>query len=368
MTHRENFLKANKLEDRPYSMKELSKISKVPLKILKEVYKRGIGAYKTQPASVRLKGSFVKGVNAPMSAKLSKEQWAVARVYSFLDGNAKHDNDLRLKGGMERANARSRASTISNDIPINRRTETGEYRLRRSDVERFVSPITGALMRTPAGYNESPFSEALFRDELPDRELPPPPVKKAKVPYPKGANAMVKATIDSTNSINEYAHRRAMAQYNREHGLSGRGGDTDDERDLEEELIEEIIKRIDMAFKSGMTNEKRDDIVQFIMSKGHSQTQAQNMWNKAFDILYQRHRERDKENERPLEGDGMCGGMERLDDLQKDYTETGDANRKKREEEEQKRKKAEMELRVRQKEYEQHAFAFFQAKVAYDEN
>jgi len=100
MTHRENFLKANKLEDRPYSMKELSKISKVPLKILKEVYKRGIGAYKTQPASVRLKGSFVKGVNAPMSAKLSKEQWAVARVYSFLDGNAKHDNDLRLKGGM----------------------------------------------------------------------------------------------------------------------------------------------------------------------------------------------------------------------------------------------------------------------------
>ena len=84
------------MEDRPYSLKELSKISYVPIKILQEVYNRGIGAYKTQPQSVRLKGSYVKGVKAPMKAKLSKEQWAMARVYSFLDGNPKHDNDLRL--------------------------------------------------------------------------------------------------------------------------------------------------------------------------------------------------------------------------------------------------------------------------------
>jgi hypothetical protein len=30
-----------------------------------------------------------------MSSKLSKENWGYARVYSFLDGNPKHDNDLR---------------------------------------------------------------------------------------------------------------------------------------------------------------------------------------------------------------------------------------------------------------------------------
>jgi hypothetical protein len=94
-THRTNFLKDNKLKDKGYSLAELSKISSVPVAILQEVYNRGIGAYKTQPSSVRLKGSFVKGVNAPMSQKLSKEQWAMARVYSFLDGNPKHDNDLR---------------------------------------------------------------------------------------------------------------------------------------------------------------------------------------------------------------------------------------------------------------------------------
>ena len=94
-THRQNFLKAHKLEDKSYNLKELSKISAVPMMILQAVYDRGIGAYKTNPSSVRLKGSYVKGVNAPMSKKLSKEQWAMARVYSFLDGNPKHDNDLR---------------------------------------------------------------------------------------------------------------------------------------------------------------------------------------------------------------------------------------------------------------------------------
>ncbi len=94
-TYRQQFLKRHELEDRPYSLEELSEISNVPLSTLREVFSRGVGAYKTQPNSVRLKGSFVKNVDAPMSAKLSKEQWAMARVYSFLNGNPKHDNDLR---------------------------------------------------------------------------------------------------------------------------------------------------------------------------------------------------------------------------------------------------------------------------------
>ena len=94
-THRDHFLKKHKLEDRGYSLPELVKIAGVPLDTLQQVYNRGIGAYKTNPTSVRMKGSFNKGVNAPMSQKLSKEQWAMARVYSFLDNNKKHDADLR---------------------------------------------------------------------------------------------------------------------------------------------------------------------------------------------------------------------------------------------------------------------------------
>jgi len=92
-THRKSFLKKYKLEDTGYSLEDLSKITQFPIKILQEVYNRGIGAYKTNPQSVRIKGTFKKGI-APMSKKLSKEQWAMARVYSFLDGSKKHDQDL----------------------------------------------------------------------------------------------------------------------------------------------------------------------------------------------------------------------------------------------------------------------------------
>jgi hypothetical protein len=94
MTHKENFLHKMGVPDKGYSLVELAKMSGIRTGILQQVYNRGIGAYKTNPTSVRMKGSFKKGVSAPMSQKLSKEQWAKARVYSFLDNNPKHDKDL----------------------------------------------------------------------------------------------------------------------------------------------------------------------------------------------------------------------------------------------------------------------------------
>lgn len=51
---------------------------------LRQVYNKGLGAYSTNPQSVRMKGSFKKGVNAPMSMKLSAPQWAMGRVYAFV--------------------------------------------------------------------------------------------------------------------------------------------------------------------------------------------------------------------------------------------------------------------------------------------
>jgi hypothetical protein len=94
-THREHFFKKYSLEEKSYSLQALSKISKVSVSTLQKVYDRGIGAYRTNPISVRMKRSFKKNVSAPYKMKLSKEQWAMARVYSFLDGNPKHDTDLR---------------------------------------------------------------------------------------------------------------------------------------------------------------------------------------------------------------------------------------------------------------------------------
>jgi hypothetical protein len=95
MTHRENVLRKLGLTDKGYSLSALAKYSGKSHSVLQQVYNRGIGAYKTNPMSVRMKGTFKKGVAAPMSQKLSKEQWAMARVYSFLDGNEAHDTDLR---------------------------------------------------------------------------------------------------------------------------------------------------------------------------------------------------------------------------------------------------------------------------------
>lgn len=143
-THRQSFLDAHDLPEEGYSLQELSKISYVPLEILQEVYNRGVGAYKTNPTSVRLKGSYVKGVDAPMRAKLSKEQWGMARVYSFLDGNPKHDNDLRKARGsgkdwyLELVKRRAREMGLSDDIEYST-TKTHKFQIHTPEglVRRF---------------------------------------------------------------------------------------------------------------------------------------------------------------------------------------------------------------------------------------
>ena len=95
-THKQHFLKAQGLPvDSSYSLTELAKISGYKRSVLTEVEKRGYGAYNNNYSSVRETGTFKKGTNAPPKFKLSPQQWARARVYSFLDHNPKHDQDLR---------------------------------------------------------------------------------------------------------------------------------------------------------------------------------------------------------------------------------------------------------------------------------
>lgn len=87
----------------PNSKTEISKMSHIPKKVLDEVWDRGAGAYETNPQSVRMKGTYKKNVKAPMSQKLSKGQWAMARVYSFVNKledpkiKLNHDKDLVKK-------------------------------------------------------------------------------------------------------------------------------------------------------------------------------------------------------------------------------------------------------------------------------
>lgn len=77
----------------------------MPVDALQLVYDRGIGAWKTNPESVRLQFSFHKKTNAPRASRLGKEQWAFARVYAFVMKTKKvyygADNDIREKFGLE---------------------------------------------------------------------------------------------------------------------------------------------------------------------------------------------------------------------------------------------------------------------------
>ncbi len=103
-THRESFLKSKKKPlNESYSIPEIAKLSKVPTKLLKSVFNRGVGAAKTNLASVRLKKDFSKNPDTtryPASARLSPEQWGYARVYSYVDKGKTYytaDADLRKK-------------------------------------------------------------------------------------------------------------------------------------------------------------------------------------------------------------------------------------------------------------------------------
>lgn len=90
-----------------HSLKEISKDTGVSVKGLKQIKKKGAGAWKTNLPSVRLKGSFKKNPNTkkfPRSKRLGKEQWSMARVYSAVMGGkaSKVDKkELKMeKGGV----------------------------------------------------------------------------------------------------------------------------------------------------------------------------------------------------------------------------------------------------------------------------
>lgn len=89
VTHRIRYLrKMGKDPNESYSLHELSNMSGVPERILQQVFNRGVGAARSNPQSIRVKGTFAKNPSmsaVPRSGRLSDEQWAYARVYSFLD-------------------------------------------------------------------------------------------------------------------------------------------------------------------------------------------------------------------------------------------------------------------------------------------
>lgn len=104
MTHRENVLRKLGLPlDTHLPLPMLAKLVGVPKEALQEVYNRGIGAWKNNISSVRLKKDFSKNPDLskyPRSARLTKEMWAYARCFSFLDKGKTYktaDRDIAIK-------------------------------------------------------------------------------------------------------------------------------------------------------------------------------------------------------------------------------------------------------------------------------
>lgn len=105
MTHRDQvFKKYNLDKKKSYSLSTIARLTSIKKSDLEEVQKRGEGAWKTNIASVRVKGTFKKDPSAPRSAKLTAEQWSWARVYAFIN---------KLDNAMD-----NRQPTIDQDIDI----------------------------------------------------------------------------------------------------------------------------------------------------------------------------------------------------------------------------------------------------------
>ena len=79
------------------SLSDIAKLSGISKSILQQVYNRGTGAWKNNKASVRN----VKGKKGGPGPKMGREQWSIARVYSFVmkrQGTwGKADKDLAEK-------------------------------------------------------------------------------------------------------------------------------------------------------------------------------------------------------------------------------------------------------------------------------
>ena len=77
LTYKQKFNKKYKFtKDKSHSLTEISKITGYKKAGLQTIYNKGVGAYKTNPGSVR------------PSVK-SADQWAMARVYASLNKSSK---------------------------------------------------------------------------------------------------------------------------------------------------------------------------------------------------------------------------------------------------------------------------------------
>ena len=95
VTNKQKFnAKYKQSKNTPNGKDDISRLTKIPMKILDQVYYRGIGAFKTNRASVR------PSIKSP-------EAWGMARVYAFvMKGKAYKTADKDLADKVRKLNIR----------------------------------------------------------------------------------------------------------------------------------------------------------------------------------------------------------------------------------------------------------------------
>ncbi len=87
-------------------LRDKAQESRIPFGALLSVYRRGIGAWHSNPQSVRLAASGRKNYSASRAGKMPKEQWAQARVNAFINKKPTvytgADDDIRKKYDLPR--------------------------------------------------------------------------------------------------------------------------------------------------------------------------------------------------------------------------------------------------------------------------
>ena len=93
------------MSDAESALKRKALMAGMPYAALLAVYRRGIGAWKTNPESVRLQASGKKNYSPSRAGKMPKEQWANARVNAFIEKRPSvftgADDDIRRRYGLK---------------------------------------------------------------------------------------------------------------------------------------------------------------------------------------------------------------------------------------------------------------------------
>ena len=162
--------KYNHPKDASHTLSSISKDTGVSKKGLQQIYNKGIGAWKTNIGSVRLKKDFSKNPNTskyPRKSRLGKEQWAMARVYSAVMGGKASKVDakelkMQMGGKTEKINWSEyykegglTETSMSKEMQERLFDENGERKIDRESIK-VLTDYVNSLPQTKSMYfNES---------------------------------------------------------------------------------------------------------------------------------------------------------------------------------------------------------------------